>query len=256
MKPIALITGASSGFGAAMAQKLASDYSLLLVARRFDRLEALQQTLQASTDIHIQQLDVSDRSQVEAFLPSLPTAWQNIEVLVNNAGLALGLDPAFATNADEWQTMVDTNISGLMHMTRQILPGMVERDNGHIINMGSVAASWPYPGGNVYGATKAFVQQFSRNLRCDLLGKNVRVSNIEPGLAETEFSKVRMNWDEAKADAIYQNTDPLVAEDIAEIAWWMLKRPKHVNINSVEVMPICQSWAPFAINRDMQLSDD
>jgi len=252
MKPIALITGASSGFGAAIAEKLADQYALLLVARRFERLEALQARLQERTDVHIAALDVSDRAAVEAFLPGLPAPWQAIEVLVNNAGLALGLESADKTSADEWQTMVDTNISGLMHMTRQVLPGMVERNNGHIINMGSIAGSWPYPGGNVYGATKAFVQQFSRGIRSDVLGHNIRVSNIEPGLAETEFSKVRMNGDEAKADAVYTDTDPLQAEDIAEIAHWMLNRPAHVNINAVEVMPVCQAWSPLAVNREMK----
>jgi 3-hydroxy acid dehydrogenase/malonic semialdehyde reductase len=179
----------------------------------------------------------------------IPQEFQNIDILLNNAGLALGLGPAHETDLDEWEKMVDTNIKGLLYMTRQILPAMVARGAGHIINLGSIAGSWPYPGGNTYGATKAFVQQFSRNLRADLLGTGIRVTNIEPGLAESEFSIVRFGGDAEKAAKVYEGTQPLTPVDIAEIIYWTASRPAHVNINSVEVMPVCQTWGNFAISR-------
>ncbi|MEW8237651.1 MAG: SDR family NAD(P)-dependent oxidoreductase, partial [Candidatus Thiodiazotropha taylori] len=165
--------------------------------------------------------------------------------------LALGLQPAHEADLQDWQTMVDTNIKGLMHMTRLILPGMVQRRRGHIINIGSVAASWPYPGGNAYGATKAFVQQFSRGLKADLVGTPLRVTNIEPGLAETEFSLVRMKGDAQQAADVYQGTQPLTGPDIAEIVYWVTALPPHVNINALEVMPVCQAWSPFAVDRTL-----
>jgi 3-hydroxy acid dehydrogenase/malonic semialdehyde reductase len=173
-----------------------------------------------------------------------------VDVLVNNAGLALGLEPAQAADLDDWETMVDTNIKGLMYCTRAILPGMVERKRGHVVNVGSIAGAWPYPGGNAYGATKAFVAQFSRNLRADLLGKNIRVTDVEPGLAETEFSVVRFKGDQERADKVYTGTQPLTGVDIAEIVHWVVSLPAHVNVNSVEVMPTGQAWGPLAIHRD------
>jgi 3-hydroxy acid dehydrogenase/malonic semialdehyde reductase len=179
----------------------------------------------------------------------IPEKFGNIDILLNNAGLALGLGPAHETDLDEWETMVDTNIKGLLYMTRQILPAMVARKTGHIINLGSIAGSWPYPGGNTYGATKAFVQQFSRNLRADLAGTGIRVTNIEPGLAESEFSVVRFAGDAEKAAKVYEGTQPLTPGDIAEIIYWTASRPAHVNINAVEVMPVCQSWGNFVIDR-------
>ena len=245
------ITGASSGFGAACARIFAQPGNrLVLAARRVDPLLALQEELTAAAEIHIIPLDVRDREAVQGAVESLPERFREIDVLLNNAGLALGLEPAHRVNLDDWDTMVDTNIKGLMYCTRSLLPGMVERNRGHIINMGSVAAKYPYPGGNVYGATKAFVAQFSRNLRADLLGTRIRVTNIEPGMAETEFSVVRFKGDASKAGSIYQNTEPLTGGDIAEIAYFVATLPEHVNINSLEVMPTCQAWGPLAVHRE------
>ncbi len=243
------ITGATSGFGKACAQLFARQgHKLVLTGRRPDRLEKLSRDLAAET--HIITQDVRDKKAVQNDIANLPGGFKDIDVLVNNAGLALGLGPAHQADLDQWETMVDTNIKGLMYCTRFILPGMVERNRGHIVNIGSVAGNWPYPGGNVYGATKAFVKQFSHNLRTDLLGTGIRVTNIEPGLAETEFSVVRFNGDKEKAAEFYQGTEPLTAEDIADIVLWATSQPAHVNINRVEVMPVCQSCGPFSINRD------
>lgn len=243
------ITGATSGFGEACARLFAQNgYKLILTGRRSDRLEKLRRDLAADT--HIITQDVQDKEAVQNDIANLPEGFKDIDVLVNNAGLALGLGPAHEADLDQWETMVDTNIKGLMYCTRYILPGMVECNQGHIINIGSVAGNWPYPGGNVYGATKAFVKQFSHNLRTDLLGTKIRVTNIEPGLAETEFSVVRFNGDEEKAAKFYKGTKPLTAEDIADIILWVTTQPAHVNINRIEVMPVCQSCGPFAINRE------
>ncbi|MCG7946993.1 MAG: SDR family NAD(P)-dependent oxidoreductase, partial [Candidatus Thiodiazotropha taylori] len=220
MKKRVLITGASSGFGEACARRFSeAGDDLVLCARRMDRLQALNDELSGNSEVVIQTLDVTDPQAVEGFLEALPEASREIDVLVNNAGLALGLQPAHEADLQDWQTMVDTNIKGLMHMTRLILPGMVQRRRGHIINIGSVAGSWPYPGGNAYGATKAFVQQFSRGLKADLVGTPLRVTNIEPGLAETEFSLVRMKGDAQQATDVYQGTQPLTGPDIAEIVY-------------------------------------
>jgi len=250
MPQIILITGASSGFGAACAREFArKGCVLVLVARRLERLQALQQEL-APAETYIAQLDVTAPKALEAVFDSLPEKCREIDVLINNAGLALGIEPAQEANFDDWQTMVDTNITGLLRVTRFFLPGMVKRNCGHIINIASTAASWPYPGGNTYGATKAFVQQFSRGLRADLLGTKLRVTTLSPGMAETEFSDVRFKQDKAKADAVYNNVQPLSAKDIADIIVWICSVPAHVNINSLEVMPVCQSWGPLAIHRE------
>ena len=250
MKTTVLITGASSGFGEACARQYRGpDYRLILAARRLERLTALQQEL-SDTETFVLQLDVRNRQEVSEKLAGLPAPFREPDILINNAGLALGLEPAHETDMDNWETMVDTNIKGLMYCTRQILPGMVERRRGHIVNIGSVAGSTPYPGGNVYGATKAFVQQFSNNLRADLFGTPVRVTNVEPGLAETEFSLVRFNWDAARAGEVYRGTQPLTGEDIAAMVFWVTSLPAHININRLEVMPVCQAWAPFAISRE------
>ncbi|MCG7966490.1 MAG: SDR family oxidoreductase [Candidatus Thiodiazotropha taylori] len=252
MKKRVLITGASSGFGEACARRFSeAGDDLVLCARRMDRLQALNDELSGNAEVVIQTLDVTDPQAVEGFLEALPEASREIDVLVNNAGLALGLQPAHEADLQDWQTMVDTNIKGLMHMTRLILPGMVQRRRGHIINIGSVAGSWPYPGGNAYGATKAFVQQFSRGLKADLVGTPLRVTNIEPGLAETEFSLVRMKGDAQQATDVYQGTQPLTGPDIAEIVYWVTALPPHVNINALEVMPVCQAWSPFAVDRTL-----
>lgn len=245
-----LITGATSGFGRASAEIFSSNgWQLILTGRRTDRLVELQDRL-GNKNVHIAACDIRRRQQVETMVRDLPPAFQGIDILVNNAGLALGLGPAHEADLDEWENMVDTNIKGLLYMTRMILPAMVARGKGHIINLGSIAGSWPYPGGNTYGATKAFVQQFSRNLRTDLHGTGIRVTNIEPGLAESEFSVVRFGGDAAKAAKVYEGTQPLTPVDIAEIIYWTACRPAHVNINSVEVMPVCQSWGNLSIHRD------
>jgi NADP-dependent 3-hydroxy acid dehydrogenase YdfG len=247
------ITGASSGFGAACARSFAqAGNRLILTARRIDPLLALQEELATTAEIHIIPLDVSDREAVQGAVESLPERFRQIDVLLNNAGLALGMEPAHQVDLDDWETMVDTNIKGLMYCTRLILPGMVARNRGHIVNISSTAGAWPYPGGNVYGGTKAFVTQFSRNLRCDLLGTRVRVTCIQPGMAETEFSKVRFKGDQDKAAGVYAGTEALTAQDIAETVAWVVNRPPHVNINTLELMSIDQAWGPFAIHREQK----
>ncbi len=245
------ITGASSGFGAACARIFATGGNrLILTARRIDPLLKLQGELSADSEVQIIPLDVTDREAVRGAVESLPESFRSIDVLLNNAGLALGLEPAQHADLDDWDTMVDTNIKGLMYCTRFVLPGMVARNRGHIINISSTAGAWPYPGGNVYGGTKAFVTQFSRNLRCDLLGTRVRVSCIQPGMAETEFSKVRFKGDDEQAATVYRGTEPLTAEDIAETVRWIVSQPPHVNINTLELMPTGQSWGPLAVHRE------
>ncbi|CDH43971.1 SDR family oxidoreductase [Candidatus Contendibacter odensensis] len=251
MSQIALITGATSGFGAACARRFAAHgWTLILCGRRQDRLDALRTELAATVPVHAFPLDVRDETAVNAAIAALPIEFAEVDLLVNNAGLALGLEPAQRCDMEDWQRMIDTNIKGLLYCTRAILPGMVARQRGHIINIGSVAGSYPYPGGNVYGATKAFVKQFSLNLRADLLGTRVRVTNVEPGLAESEFSLVRFKGDRDKADQTYQGTQPLRPEDIADIVYWAATCPAHININRIEVMPVGQAFAPFAISRD------
>jgi 3-hydroxy acid dehydrogenase/malonic semialdehyde reductase len=251
MKGTLLITGATSGFGKACARRFAeAGWRLILVGRRYDRLNALQEKLRDKTSVHILGLDVRHQEAVMTELTHLPEKFSEIDVLINNAGLALGLEPAPESDLSDWNTMVDTNIKGLMYCTRALLPGMVKRRRGHIVNIGSVAGDWPYPGGNVYGATKAFVKQFSRNLRADLFGTAIRVTNIEPGLAETEFSVVRFKGDDEKASKVYAGTQPITAEDIAEMIYWVVGLPSHINVNRLEVMPVCQTWGPFAIHRD------
>ena len=244
------ITGASAGFGAACARIFAEEGNrLILTARRTEPLLELRRELSGKAEIHVIPLDVRDRVAVKEAVESLPERFRDIDVLINNAGLALGLEPAHRVDLDDWETMVDTNIKGLMYCTRMILPGMVERNRGHIVNLGSVAGTWPYPGGNAYGGTKAFVEQFSLNLRCDLLGTRVRVTCIQPGMAETEFSRVRFKGDERLAAQVYRDTEALTADDIAETIHWVVSRPAHVNINTLELMSIDQAWSPFAVNR-------
>lgn len=254
MKKVVLVTGASSGIGEATARKFAGQgFSVILAARSEDKLTALAESLQSVTEVYAARLDVSDSASIDAFFEALPSDFQHIDVLVNNAGLALGLEPAHEANLDDWETMVQTNIMGLLRVTRRVLPGMVARNQGHVINIGSTAGNWPYPGGNAYGATKAFVQQFSRGLRADLKGKPIRVTNIEPGMCETNFSNVRFKWDTEQASKVYQGTKPLSADDIADIVFWVNSTPPHVNVNTLEVMPVCQTWGPFSISRDMEI---
>jgi len=242
------ITGATSGFGEACARKLhGSGAKLILSGRREDRLKKLQKEL--GSNVHTINFDVRDKNSVFEVIDNLPKKYSNITVLVNNAGLALGLSPAHKASLEEWEVMIDTNNKGLVYMTRAILPGMVERNRGYIINIGSIAGNYPYPGGNVYGATKSFVRQFSLNLRADLLGTNIRITNIEPGLAETEFSVIRFGGNKKKARQVYKGTEPLLAKDIAEAIFWSITRPPHVNINFMEIMPTCQAFGPFPVHR-------
>lgn len=245
------ITGASAGFGAAMARRFAASLPgcrLVLAGRRIERVQALAAELGGNA--WPLALDVRDRAAVIAAIDTLPAAYADVDLLINNAGLALGLEPAQRASLDDWQQMIDTNVTGLVTVTHALLPGMVARQRGHVVNIGSTAGEWPYPGGNVYGATKAFVQQFSLNLRADLLGTPVRVSNIEPGLCGgTEFSNVRFHGDDAKAAKVYENTVPLTAEDIAETVYWVSTLPAHVNINTLQLMPVCQANGALAVHR-------
>lgn len=245
----ALVTGATSGFGHAIAQRLVRDgHRVIAAGRRADRLAALQRDLGQS--LLPLTLDVTDAAAVAALPGSLPEGWREVEVLVNNAGLALGLDPAQEADLDQLDRMIATNVTGLVHMTRALLPGMVARNRGHVVNLGSVASSYPYPGGHVYGGTKAFVKQFSLNLKADLVGSFVRVTDVEPGLCGgTEFSTVRFSGDDARAAAVYKGTEPLTADDIAETVSWVVSLPRHVNINRIEMMPTCQAPGPLAIKR-------
>jgi 3-hydroxy acid dehydrogenase / malonic semialdehyde reductase len=244
------VTGASSGFGFAIAQRfLVEGWRAVVCARRFDRLQVLSSRF--PDRVLALALDVTDRAEVARKVQELPREFANIDVLVNNAGLALGLAPAHAANLDDWDRMIGTNCSGLVHVTRAVSPGMVARKRGSIVNIGSIAGEHPYPGGNVYGATKAFVHQFTQNLNADLIGTGVRASCVEPGLCSgTEFSKVRFDGDEERAQAVYAGTTPLTAEDIADTVYWIATRPPHVTINVISMMPNCQSFGPFAIKRN------
>ena len=249
--PVIMITGATSGFGEACARLFAGKgWRLIISGRRQQRLESLQQELGGPENVYTCCFDISDRQAVEKAFAELPPGFSQIDVLLNNAGLALGLEPAYKTRLDDWETMVDTNIKGLLYCTRTVLPTMVERKTGYIINIGSVAGNWPYPGGNVYCATKAFVRQFSLAVRADLLGTNVRVTNIEPGNAETEFSMVRFKDDQDRADKVYQGTIALTANDVADTVWWLANTPQHVNVTTLELMPTQQANGPMAFHRE------
>jgi 3-hydroxy acid dehydrogenase / malonic semialdehyde reductase len=250
-RPVALVTGASAGFGAAIARRLAAaGYDLVLIARRADRLAELVEEIGPDRALPLP-LDIRDSAAIAETIGSLPAPFAAVSCLVNNAGLALGLGPAQSASGADWDTMIATNCAGLAQMTRAVLPGMIARGAGHVINLGSVAGSYPYPGGNVYGATKAFVRQFSLNLRSDLHGTGVRVTCIEPGMCGgTEFSTVRFGGDAEKAAAVYAGMTPLSAEDIAEAVCWALSQPPHVNVNSIELMPVAQSFAPFQVARN------
>ena len=246
---IVLITGASSGFGAAMARKfVANGHRAIAAARRTERLAQLHDEL--GEGLLPVTMDVTDASSISQALAQLPAAWKPIDVLVNNAGLALGTEPAQQCSLDEWTTMIETNTRGLVTVTHAVLPEMLSRNSGLIINIGSVAGNTPYPGGNVYGATKAFVEQFTRNLRADLVGTGVRATNIAPGLCGgTEFSNVRLRGNDAAAAKVYEGTVPLTGDDIAETAYWIATLPPHININHIEMMPTCQGYGGFTIKR-------
>ena len=242
------VTGASAGFGQAIARRfVAEGHRVVASARRVDRLQELAAEL--GERLLPVELDVRDRAAIGRVLADLPPDATTIDLLVNNAGLALGLEPAHEAELDDWEQMLDTNAKGLMACTRSVLPGMVERGHGHIINLGSIAGTYPYPGSNVYGATKAFVHQFSMNLCADLHGTGVRVTCIEPGMAETEFSVVRLGGDRDEADTVYAGMQPLTADDIAESVFWAAMQPVHVNVNMIELMPTAQSFGGFQVHR-------
>ncbi|MFI7119708.1 SDR family oxidoreductase [Amycolatopsis sp. NPDC049868] len=244
------VTGASAGFGVEIVRRFAADGAKVVAAARSkDRLDKLAGEL--GENVLPFELDVRDADAVAALPGTLPAEFAEVDLLVNNAGLAKGLEPAHRAKLDDWDQMIDTNIKGLAHLTRALLPGMVERGRGHVINIGSVAGSYPYPGGNAYGATKAFVHQFSLNLRADLQGTGVRVTNVEPGLVGgTEFSVVRFEGDQSKADNVYKGTTPLTAADVAESVFWAASQPEHVNINVIELMPVVQSFSALHIHRE------
>lgn len=246
-----LITGASAGFGEAMCRAFtAAGFNVVGAARRMEKLQALAEELGGS--FYPLQMDVADTSSVPAALQSLPEGFREIDCLINNAGLALGLDSADKADFADWQTMIQTNIVGLTFLTRQILPQMVERKSGYIINIGSIAGNYPYPGGNVYGATKAFVRQFSLNLRADLAGTGIRVTDIEPGLCGgTEFSNVRFKGDDERAAGVYENIRFIGPEDIADTALWLYRRPAHMNVNTIEIMPVAQSFGALPVVREI-----
>ncbi|MGL5286408.1 sulfoacetaldehyde reductase [Aeromonas sp. RU39B] len=252
MSKIVFITGATSGFGQAAARRFAQDgWSVIITGRREDRLRALADELSQSVPVHYAALDVRDRASVKAVVDALPAEFKAVRALINNAGLALSPNPAQSVELDDWQTMIDTNVTGLVTMTHALLPTLIATGAGaSIINIGSIAGQWPYPGSHVYGASKAFVKQFSYNLRCDLLGTGVRVTDLAPGIAETEFTLVRTKGDQAASDRLYRGTTALTAEDIAEQMFYIASLPDHININRVEVMPTRQAWSAFAIDRD------
>jgi 3-hydroxy acid dehydrogenase / malonic semialdehyde reductase len=243
------VTGASSGFGAAIARRFAADGARVVAsARRADRLEELAGEL--GDRVLALQLDVRDRAAVTRVVQELPPEFAQVDVLVNNAGLALGLDPAQEADLDDWDRMIDTNCRGLAYCTRALLPSMVSRGAGHVINIGSIAATYPYPGGNVYGATKAFVRQLSLNLRADLHGTGVRVTCVEPGLVGgTEFSLVRFEGDSERAGSVYAGAQPLTADDVAEAVHWAASLPAHVNVNTIELMPVGQAFGALPVDR-------
>jgi len=246
---IVFVTGATAGFGQSITRRFISQgHQVIATGRRQERLDA--QKKEFGDRIYTLVLDGRDRAGIDAAVASLPAEWRNIDILVNNAGLALGIEPAQRASLEDWEDMIDTNNKGLVYMTRALLPAMVERNVGHIINIGSIAGSWPYPGGNVYGATKAFVRQFSFNLRTDLHGTALRVTDIEPGLVGgTEFSNVRFKGDDSRADSVYDGTEPLTPEDVTEAVWWVATLPKHVNISALEMMPVGQSQAGLRVHK-------
>ena len=252
MSNVIFIPGAPPGFGRAAARRFAeAGWSLVLSGRREERLQALRDELAAKVPVHIATLDVRDAEAVQGMVDALPEAFRKVTVLLNNAGLALAPEPAQKVALQDWHTMIDTNVTGLVNVTHAVLPLLLETGKGtSIINIGSVAGEWPYPGGHVYGATKAFVKQFGFNLRCDLVSTGVRVTDIAPGMAETEFTLVRTKGNQAASDALYSTTTPLSAEDIAEQIFYVATLPAHININRLEIMPSRQAWSSFAVDRD------
>ncbi|MBS0569372.1 MAG: SDR family NAD(P)-dependent oxidoreductase [Proteobacteria bacterium] len=243
-----LVTGASAGFGAATARRFArAGWRVIACARRADRLQRL--AAEFGPNVHCAAFDIRDEAAMQAALDAIPAPFRAIDVLVNNAGLALGTERAPHCDLAQWRQMIDTNITALATLTHRLLPTLIER-RGAIVNISSVAGTYPYTGGNVYGATKAFVTQFSLALRCDLHGMGVRVTSVEPGMAETEFTLVRTGGDQAASDRLYQGAHPITGADIAETIWWVANLPPHLNINRIEVMPVAQSFAGFQVARD------
>jgi 3-hydroxy acid dehydrogenase/malonic semialdehyde reductase len=247
---VVFITGATSGFGAAAARRyVAAGGKVIATGRREDRLLTLRDEL-GHDNCHVIPLDVRDRAAMEAAIAAIPAPFDQINIVLANAGLALGLQPAAETDLDDWQTMIDTNVSGLVYTVRLLLPGLIARGGGHVVTLGSVAGEYAYPGGSVYAATKAFVKHFALAIRSDLQGKNVRVTDIEPGLTETEFSLVRFKGDDAKATKPYEGTKAMTADDIAESIYWATTLPAHVNVNKIQLMATTQAIGPFDIHRE------
>lgn len=244
-----LVTGATSGFGAATVERFASaGWRAIATGRRAERLQPLVECFGADR-LHAAAFDIRDTDAMQSALDALPPAFRDIDVLVNNAGLALGTSPAQRADPAQWRQMIDTNVTALAMMTHALLPTLIAR-KGMIVNISSIAAAYPYAGGNVYGASKAFVTQFSLGLRADLHGTGVRVTSIEPGLAETEFTLVRTDGEQGVSDTLYAGAQPITAENIAETVWWVANLPPHLNVNRLEVMPVSQSFAGFQIHRD------
>ena len=249
---IALVTGATSGFGKATAEVFARNgFDVIITGRRKEKLEAFAGELKKDNKVEVLTLcfDVQKKAEVEKALRTLTEKWQNIDVLVNNAGLAAGLSPIQEGNLDDWEQMIDTNVKGLLYVTRIIAPMMIKNKKGHIINIGSTAAKEVYPGGNVYCASKFAVDALNKSMRIDLLAHNIRVSSVNPGLAETEFSLVRFKGDSEKAKLVYKGLEPLRAEDIAETVWWIASRPAHVNILDVVLTPSAQANSTTVIRK-------
>ncbi len=246
-----VVTGASSGIGKAIAESLAKQgVRLILIARRNDKLEIVKRELQSNAKCHVIACDITDKEKISNELKNLPAEFEKVDVLINCAGLALGLETAQETEWQDWETMLNVNCMALAYITHLFLPDMVKRNFGHIINIGSTAGTYPYKGANVYGATKAFVEQFTLNLKADLLGTAVRVTNIEPAMVgDSEFSLVRFKGNKDKADEVYEGLKPLSPEDVSECAIWVLSQPAHVNINRIEMMPTSQAPSGLAVHK-------
>jgi serine 3-dehydrogenase len=244
-----LVTGASSGFGAAIAAHFgANGWRVIACARRADRLQHLRDRF-GSERVHTAAFDIRDEVATRALIDSLPAGFRDVDLLVNNAGLALGTESAQDCDLSQWRQMIDTNITALVTLTRLLLPTLIER-RGAIVNMSSISGTYPYKGGNVYGGTKAFVTQFSLGLRTDLHGSGVRVTSVEPGMAETEFTLVRTGGDRGASDVMYRGAHPITAEDIADTVWWIANLPAHLNVSRIEIMPVSQSASGLQVARD------